>query len=153
MDDLPSAHYIWGDPDVMKYVDAGKPLATKSIEKSVEAGIRHQAVFGFQHWAVIENQSQSLVGACGFNNREEPKQIEMVFHFAKLSRGNGFATEAAKACIEYALANIHPDKIVAGCHPENKASRRVLEKVGFRFIGNKWFDDTQREEPYFELQA
>jgi RimJ/RimL family protein N-acetyltransferase len=40
---------------------------------------------------------------------------------------------------------------MAGCHPENEASKKVLLKSGFSFVGNKWFDDTQREEPCFEI--
>lgn len=151
LNDVPRAHSIWGDPEVMKYVDGGKPLSAEDIKRAIEAGIRHQTAFGFQHWAVIDNQSQNLVGSCGFNKSEGLNQIEMVFHFSKPSWGRGFATEAAKGCIDFALAKIHPNKIIAGCHPENKASMRVLEKVGFQFVGNKWFEDTQREEPYFEI--
>jgi RimJ/RimL family protein N-acetyltransferase len=40
---------------------------------------------------------------------------------------------------------------MAGCHPENEASKKVLLKSGFSFVENKWFDDTQREEPCFEI--
>jgi ribosomal-protein-alanine N-acetyltransferase len=149
MKDLPSAVMIWGDPDVMKYVDS--TLSREQIRRSIEVGLRHQEQFAYQHWAVIEIETQELIGACGFNQADVATELEMVFHFSKLSCGKGYATEATKACVEYALEQIQPTKIIASCHPENEASKKVLLKTGFSFVGNKWFEDAQREEPFFEL--
>ena len=104
-----------------------------------------------QHWAVIENISGELIGACGFNVTEQDGELELVFHFAKAFWGKGYASEAAKACLTYAADTLKPKKIIAGCHPENDVSKNVLKKCGFKFVGNRWFDDTQREEPCFEL--
>lgn len=147
--DLPFGNLIWGDPEVMKYVDI--PMSIEQVMKSIEAGIGHQEKFGYQHWAVIVIETQKLIGACGFNRTEIPNEIELVFHFSKSSWGKGYATEAAQACVAYAFERIRPTKIIAGCHPENEASKKVLLKTGFTFVGNKWFEDTQREEPFFEL--
>jgi [ribosomal protein S5]-alanine N-acetyltransferase len=147
--DLPFGNLLWGDPLVMKYV--GSTLSSEQVLKSIEAGIKHQERFGYQHWAVIEIETEKLIGACGFNKTDTPDEIEIVFHLSKQVWGQGYATEAAKACIEFAFEHIRPKKIIAGCHPQNEASKKVLVKIGFSFIGNKWFEDTQREEPFFEL--
>ncbi len=149
--DIEDGYKIWGDAEVMRYVDTGEPQTFERVRKSIEAGIRHQEKFGFQHWAVIEKETAKLIGACGFNSTEQAGVIELVFHFAKSFWGKGYAVEAAKACIDFAFDQIKPVKIIAGCHPENEASKKVLLKSGFSFVGNKWFDDTQREEPCFEL--
>lgn len=149
--DVADGFAIWGDPEVMKYVDSGNAQSLDSVTKSIEAGIKHQEKFGYQHWAVIENESEKLIGACGFNRTEVPGQIELVFHFAKVFWGKGYATESAKACVAYAAETLKPIKIIAGCHPENEPSKKILLKTGFTFIGNKWFEDTQREEPCYEM--
>jgi ribosomal-protein-alanine N-acetyltransferase len=149
--DLNSGFDIWGDHDVMKFVDSCNPKTLEQVRASIIAGIKHQEKFGFQHWAVIENKSQKIIGACGFNKTENDGEIELVFHFTKAFWGQGYATEAAKACVEYSIEKLGPKKIVAGCHPENEASKKVLIKAGLTFVGNRWFDDTQQEEPCFEL--
>jgi RimJ/RimL family protein N-acetyltransferase len=47
----------------------------------------------------------------------------------------GYATEAAIACLEYGLNNLHLDEIIAVCHPENIGSWRVMEKAGMAYLG------------------
>lgn len=150
-DDLAAGFSIWGDAQVMKFIDNGEPQTLEEVRSSLRSGIRHQQKYGFQHWAVVELASEKVIGACGFNRTEHDGELELVFHFARAAWGKGIATEAAVGCIEYAKRVLQPKKIVAGCHPDNAASQRVLSKVGFSFIGNRWFEDTQREEPCFEL--
>ncbi len=149
--DVQDGYAIWGDPEVMKFVDSGKPQALERVRKSIEAGIKHQEKFGYQHWAVIEKESAKLIGACGFNSTDQVGVIELVFHFSKFYWGRGYATESALGCIEFAFDQLKPEKVIAGCHPDNEASKKVLLKSGFFYVGNKWFDDTQREEPCFEI--
>jgi RimJ/RimL family protein N-acetyltransferase len=49
--------------------------------------------------------------------------------------GNGYATEAARAVIDYAFSDLGYDALVAGARVSNPASRRVLEKCGFQWTG------------------
>ena len=149
--DLAEGFTIWGDPSVMKYIDSGKAKSLEQVKLSIEAGIKHQNSYGFQHWAVIEKHSEKIIGACGFNKTDTKDEIELVFHFAKLFWQKGYGSEAAIGCISYAKAHIKPKRIIAGCHPDNPASARVLTKAGFVFMGNQWFEDTQTHEPYYEL--
>lgn len=151
IEDVKNGFEIWGDSSVMKYVDSGIALTLEQVKKTIEAGIRHQEKFGYQHWAVVEKASSKIIGACGFNSTEYVGEIELVFHFVPSIWDQGYATEAAKVCVEFAFDQIKPIKIIAGCHPENEASKKVLLKSGFSFVGSKWFDDTKREEPCFEM--
>jgi ribosomal-protein-alanine N-acetyltransferase len=151
IDDLNHGFEIWGDPEVMKFIDNGKNLNLDQVKLSIEAAIRHQEIYGFQHWAVIELESGKLIGACGFNRTDEVEAVELVFHFAKSYWGKGYATEAAKSCIKFAISDLGIKKIIAGCHPGNESSKRVLLKLGFEFKGNKFFEDTGQDEPCFEL--
>lgn len=50
-------------------------------------------------------------------------------------RGRGYATEAARAVVDYGFEQLGLARILAGCDPENEASRRVLEKIGMRTVG------------------
>lgn len=149
--DLDSGFSIWGDEEVMKFIDDGKPKTLEQVKSSIYAGIQHQQKYGYQHWAVTEIDSRKLIGACGFNRTEQDGEIELVFHFAKAHWNKGYAKEAAQGCIQHAIQVLRPKKIIASCHPKNEISKRVLLKVGFTFISNLWYEDTQREELYFEM--
>jgi len=52
-------------------------------------------------------------------------------------QNRGFATEAARAAIGYAFDELGLHKVTVGCIVENTASRRVIEKLGFRFLGEQ----------------
>lgn len=75
--------------------------------------------------------------ACGmigldFGNDEGP---EIGYWLGVAHWGNGFATEAVRAVIDYAFEEHVIDELFAGARVTNPASRRVLEKCGFQWTG------------------
>jgi RimJ/RimL family protein N-acetyltransferase len=56
--------------------------------------------------------------------------VGLGFDFRRLYWGNGFATEAARAVLEYGFARFPLDKIYGWIDPENVPSRRVAERIG-----------------------
>lgn len=107
---------------------------------------------GISVYGVIEKASGNLIGAAGFNVHETLEKVELLYHFARDCWGKGYATEAAQACI--VLARQHPEvkTVYASTAPDNLSSIKVLEKAGLRFVDTRWLDDTQQEEPYYELE-
>lgn len=77
----------------------------------------------------------------------------MIFHFAKNAWGKGYATEAAAACVHFAKMNPKVMKIYVSADPKNTGSLKILEKIGFKYKGMKWFEDTNQEEAYYEIQV
>ncbi len=84
--------------------------------------------------AVIEKETDKFLGWCGIWRLQETNELEVGYAIEKAHWGKGFATEAAEKFIEYAFENIKPDKIVAVAEPKNLASRRVMEKLGMKFV-------------------
>ncbi len=148
MEDTPAGFRLWGDSVVMHYIsDDGQGESEEEIILSMERGIEHQKRYDCQHWAVVSQETQEILGCCGFNVYQKNKEeLEICFHFMKEHWGQGYATEAANAALIYAQENLKPQRIVASVHPENKASLRVLEKVGFSSQGTFFYEDTQEEE-------
>lgn len=58
-------------------------------------------------------------------------EVEIGYGLSEEYRGHGYATEAAKAVVRYAFEQAGQDVLVAIVKPENSASRRVIEKLGF----------------------
>jgi RimJ/RimL family protein N-acetyltransferase len=82
---------------------------------------------------VEQKESGELLGCRGFSPYLETDQIELSYTFARRQWGRGFASEAAQACLNFAQDHFAWPSVLARSHPENFASRRVLEKLGFRF--------------------
>ncbi|WP_043929636.1 GNAT family N-acetyltransferase [Bacillus sp. EB01] len=101
----------------------------------------------------MDKESGKVIGAAGFNVRESPETSELIYHFAKSAWGKGYATEAAAACVE--LAKKHPGTVTifASSDPDNTGSLKILETIGLEYKGMKWFDDTNQEEPYYEMNV
>jgi len=76
----------------------------------------------------------TVIGVCGIAMREGPT-AELGYWLGLAHWGNGFATEAVRAVIDYAFADLKHEVIHAGARVTNPAARRVLEKCGFQWTG------------------
>ena len=75
------------------------------------------------------------------------KTYEIGFRLRPKFWGQGFATEAATAVMEYACTSLGAERLFAGHHPDNKASQKVLGKLGFQYTG----DDFMNQPDYIIL--
>jgi RimJ/RimL family protein N-acetyltransferase len=83
---------------------------------------------------LITAADTTLIGVCGITTGEGPSP-ELGYWLGPSYWGHGFATEAVRAVIDYAFADLAHESIVAGARVTNPASRRVLEKCGFQWTG------------------
>ena len=139
--DLDRVHVVYSDAEVMRFSPGGACDFERSRAR-LESSIDHQRAHGFSRWAVIEKESERLVGDCGFQYLDAGPDIELGFHFARSHWGRGFATESAHACLEWALAE-RQESVVAIVDPANAASIRVLEKIGMRASRRVWYFDRE----------
>ncbi|NVO67176.1 GNAT family N-acetyltransferase [Methanofollis tationis] len=85
---------------------------------------------GWNLWYVVAGGT--LVGSCGFLGRPSAEgEVEIGYGVLPAFRGRGYATEAAAALIGWAFAHPEVRKVAAQADPQNRASVRVLEKIGF----------------------
>jgi RimJ/RimL family protein N-acetyltransferase len=75
----------------------------------------------------------ALIGMCGVDLRQDG--AELGYWLGVPFWGHGYATEAARAVIDYAFAELGHDVLQSGARVSNPASRRVLEKCGFQWTG------------------
>lgn len=151
--DLKDLQAIWGDSEVMKY--CGGPLSgTHRLSRSIQYYETVEAIAGISAYGVVLKDTKEMIGVCGFNSSEEVGVYELVYHFKFNKWGNGYATEACMGLLNYIQSRKSRcivNKLIASAAPENTRSKRVLEKCGFTYTGDQWFDDTQRFEPHYEL--
>jgi RimJ/RimL family protein N-acetyltransferase len=131
--DADDSFAIHSDPDVMRWLGG---MAAQSLEEERERLGRMRAMHderGFSMWLVEEKATADVLGFAGlFPVELKGPDIEVAYHFRKASWGRGYATEAAKACLDYGFTTAGLARIVGLVDPENTASSRVLEKCGMR---------------------
>jgi len=86
--------------------------------------------------AMIQKESQEFIGWCGLDHRDQTKAAPVLFYLLKARTwGKGLATEAAKAVLGYAFGELGLDRVDSAAAFENIASKRVMEKIGMRYVG------------------
>jgi len=92
------------------------------------------------------------VGCCGLRPYRAEEQIhELGLHLRPKYWGRGLAPEAARAVIDFAFETVGAKGLSAGHHPENGASKKVLEKLGFRYTHHEFFVTLGMDIPYYLL--
>ncbi|HEX2196731.1 MAG TPA: GNAT family N-acetyltransferase, partial [Actinomycetota bacterium] len=117
----------------------------KTVADELERIARRRSMheeLGIAMWTVEEKASGEVVGLAGlFPVQGAEHEIEVAYHFRKDRWGKGYATEAARACLDYGLGTVGLERIVGLVHPENVASARVLEKCGMTYEGRGRYYD------------
>jgi ribosomal-protein-alanine N-acetyltransferase len=134
--DLDAYHkQIYSDPDVTRYLPRGRPRLREETEDIIAFYIQDRQREGFSIDAVIDNASGELIGHCGLHRLEVDRSVEVGYAFGKAYWGQGFATEAAYACLRYGFETLELRRIIALAMPPNSASQRVMQKLGMHFQG------------------
>jgi RimJ/RimL family protein N-acetyltransferase len=111
-----------------------QPFSREFIRESIEKNLDRYAECGYGLFGVELKSSAGLIGDCGlvWQEIERKQELEVGYHFDRGFWGQGYATEAAKACIELAFRSAGVDHVISLIRQENVASRRVAEKNGLR---------------------
>ena len=128
--DLDSAWRLFNDPEVQKYLSPENRRTREQLTITLRNSVEYWKQRGFGIWCVGEKSRDTMRGYCGFQYLDQTPAIEIVFAFHKNSWGKGFATEAANASLKFGFEELKLEKMYAATHPENTASRCVLEKIG-----------------------
>lgn len=130
--DAESLARLWSDPAATAYMGGPRDFDRVCQSLREDAALPEQPEFGL--WTVIEKASGDVIGHCGLLDKEIDgrSKIELVYVVVPRFWGRGYATEAGEAIKTYALTSVAPDRLVALVHPDNRASARVAEKLGFR---------------------
>ena len=121
---------IASDVDVMRYITGGEPWADEQVQNFVERQVRTYAERGFCRWKLIEKLNDEMIGFCGVGFWRDNPDPEIGWWLARRCWGRGLASEAAHTALKDALVRIKLERIISIARPENKASIRIMEKLG-----------------------
>ena len=150
--DLPLARALWGSREVMALLHVDGRLDEDGVRARLAEEIELQRAHGYQYWPIFDRASGAHLGCCGLRpKRPELERLETGFHLLPSAWGRGLATEAAQLVIRHAFEVVGARSLFAGHHPENVGSRRVLEKLGFRYDHHELYPATQLQHPTYLL--
>lgn len=127
------------DPEVVKYVHE-PPTTKENVADILRNIILPQYELGLGRWAVHLKTTEEFIGWAGLKYLSERDEIDLGYRFMKKYWGNGYASEAAAACIRYGLEQLKLEKIHGKAHVENTASLKVLQKCGMKFLAEDYVD-------------
>lgn len=138
LDHLDRLAEIHSDPLVMRFL-GGRTRDRAETLTRLETNIRTWNEHGFGMFAAFDKTTGVMIGRCGLAYLDNTPEIEVGYMLARDFWGQGYATEAARACLRFGFVDRAMSRIVAVANPENKASRHVIEKLGMRFEKNAHF--------------
>ena len=120
------------NPNVIKYTGNA---AFKDVEEALQFLENYQDYKqnGYGRWAVIDKSNNEFLGWCGLKYDKELDETDIGFRFFEQQWNKGFATESAKACLDFGFEKLQLETIVGRAMQENVVSVKVLEKIGLTF--------------------
>lgn len=137
----------------------------EEVKRILQRYIDRYREFAIAKFAVFTKNDNEFVGGCGFDFlhdplgdrnplemldfKEIPADLELGYWFYQKFWGKGYATKLAKLVVNYAVAKFPElERIVAVTDPENFASQRVLDKIGFKFVDDVLSKEYGKEKFY-----
>ena len=135
--DTPRMQQIMNGKDVLRYFPGTQTLSEEQVSRMIVRLNEHWQEHGYGLWAVEMELTWTLIGRCGLQYIAETDEVEVDFILDRDYWGQGLATEAGQATLQYGYNNLDLAMIVGIVHPENVGSQRVLEKLGMQFAEAK----------------
>lgn len=128
---------LQADPEVMRY--AGGTWDRGRSWRHLAYLIGHWPLGGSGTWAVEHRETGAFLGRIGFSEPEGWPGCELAWYLARRFWGCGYATEGARAALDYAFTILKKDRVISQIEPGNLASIRVAERLGESLQGHSSF--------------
>ena len=119
----------WTQPDVRRFLFDGAALSGVEVAETIEESIGDFAVRGFGVWLIELGSTADLIGTAGLRPLGS-SGLEIFYSLAPGAWGHGYATEAARAVVEYGLGPLGLPEVLAEVDEGNAASVAVVRRLG-----------------------
>jgi RimJ/RimL family protein N-acetyltransferase len=126
LDDVDALVELNRDPEVMRFINGGRPTPREDVEATVVQSLGHR-------WVALDRSTNQFIGWFGLRPTGT-NEYELGYRLRREAWGMGFATEGARTLLATAFADQGARRVWAQTMTVNVASRRVMEKCGMRFV-------------------
>jgi len=118
------------DPEVMRYVGDRRVPTLQESWRAIAGWLGHWALRGYGQWAIEERTSGRLIGRAGIINPVNWPGAEVGYLLGRAWWGHGYATEAARAAMDWGFEQIGFADLLSLIDPDNNASIAVATRLG-----------------------
>lgn len=131
------------NPNVTRYVGDGPVKDLEEAKTILTDIIFPQYPNKMGRWAVHLKDNDEFIGWCGLKYIAEVNETDLGYRFFENHWGNGYASEAAKAVLNYGVDTLKLKNIIACAAKANTASLNVIKKLGMAYLE----DDECKHDP------
>jgi RimJ/RimL family protein N-acetyltransferase len=129
-DDVDNLFALHNDPDVMRFLNGGRPTQREEIEREYRERF---AKDGYR--AAVEKSTGEFLGWFAIDQTGSgPEEAELGYRIKRSARGKGYATEGSRALIRKSFTELGVRRVWAQTMAVNVAFRRVMEKAGLKYV-------------------
>jgi len=135
LQDLDDLWALYCDPEITRYIPDAPRSRQEAKEELEWHRNGHPRFPELGLWATIHKETGRFIGRCGLLpwTIDERQEVEVAYTIAREYWGQGLATEAAKAILNYGFEQLNLSRLVSLIDSENIASQKVAEKIGMTF--------------------
>lgn len=148
------------DPEVLRYLGFGRePWDRGRSWRHMAFMVGHWQLAGSGSWVLEHKETGAFVGVVGYSEPEGWPDLELAWKLVPRQWGFGYATEGARAALDYAFTVWRRVRVISLIYPENLASIRVAERIGERPQGRTTLAGTEfllygiDRQSYEEMEA
>jgi RimJ/RimL family protein N-acetyltransferase len=135
LEDLEELYHLYKEPEITRFLE---PLYEKYEEELefTKVYIEHMyGFYGYGLWSIIESETGKLIGRAGLNHREVDgeMQLELGYMIGVPYQRKGYAYEACKEILKFAVERLECTEINCLVDKENEASKGLIQKLGFQY--------------------
>lgn len=140
VEDLDAAAAMWGDEEVTRHI-GGMPRPRHEVWTTLLRAVGHWQLMGYGYWIVERRGTDEFLGEAGFADQKRALPPELVtgpeagWAFTRAAWGQGIATEAMRAALDWMNATHAPAATHCIIDPGNAASQKVAAKLGYALAG------------------
>ena len=150
LSDAPFFFTLNSNYNVVKYTEDSSFKTIEEAEKIVQYVINQYKENGYGRWLVAEKETGNPIGWCGLKFHTDTKETDIGYRLLESAWGQGYATESAKACIDYGFKHFNLNRIIGDAIKENTASINVFKKLGMTYLKDSLLDNI--ESVVYELK-
>lgn len=134
LDDADFILAILNEPAFIRFIGDRHVRTIEDARRYIQERVIHSYERnGFAMFRAALKEDDTPIGMCGLVRRDTLEDVDIGFAFLERYWSKGYASEAARAVMEYARDELHIPRIVGIVDPANSGSIHVLEKLGLQF--------------------
>lgn len=150
-DDRPALAAMQADPEVMWDHDRvyDRAESDSKVDRYHEAFLRH----GYGRFPVLDGRDGKFLGYCGimpiFDDHPMAPGVEIGWRLVRAAWGQGYATEAARACLQHGFEHGGLSEVVSYTRADNARSLAVMKRLDLTFLPDRqWHQRGHRYVAY-----